>query len=311
MVLYWKETDNFERIMTNLKKYYALLSILLFLALSGQSLKSQDAVNPMANPHFNKAQQQGTFYFYFGWNRGYYTKSDLHFSGDDYEFTIHDATAQDRQSTFGIDPYFKLTKFTYPQTNVQFGYYIRDNWRISFGIDHMKYVLDQGQTANVSGEIQNTNPQYDGVYENTPVLVDESFLEYEHTDGLNYYNFELKRTQNMLDWFKWSNRALSVEVMGGVGLGFYIPRSDVTLLGKERNDKFHLAGYGFSSMVGLNLTFFNHFFVETEAKGGFVHLPDVRTTQDKSDRANQHFWFAQKNLVLGCKFRFGDYREGK
>jgi hypothetical protein len=38
------------------------------------------------------------------------------------------------------------------------------------------------------------------------------------------------------------------------------------LLGKERHDDFNVAGYGVSAKIGLNFTFFKHFFIQTELK---------------------------------------------
>lgn len=49
---------------------------------------------------------KGDIYSYWGWNFSWYSKSDIHFKGDNYDFTIHDATAQDRQTEFSFDNYF-------------------------------------------------------------------------------------------------------------------------------------------------------------------------------------------------------------
>lgn len=40
--------------------------------------------------------KKGKFFISWGGNRESYTKSDIHFKGDDYDFTIHDATAKDK-----------------------------------------------------------------------------------------------------------------------------------------------------------------------------------------------------------------------
>ena len=34
-------------------------------------------------------------------------------------------------------------------------------------------------------------------------------------------------------------------------------------------------------------------------KGGFIDMPDILTSTDKSDRASQHFFFNQLNIVFG------------
>ena len=46
-----------------------------------------------------------------------------------------------------------------------------------------------------------------------------------------------------------------------------------------------------------------HFFIQSEWKGGFISMPDIRTTMHKEDRASQHFLFSQYNVVFGANFR--------
>lgn len=250
-----------------------------------------------------RPQGKGSFYFFWGWNRGFFSNSDIHFEGAGYDFVLKDVVAQDRQSHFAFDPYFKIKRFTYPQTNVQIGYYIKDNLRLSFGVDHMKYVVEQYQIVNIEGEINGTETIYNGNYEDEEIVLAKKFLKFEHTDGLNYYNFELKQGKNVLEWLKLENDIILVEAMTGVGMGFYIPKTNVTLLGGERYDQFNLAGYGVNTVVGLNLTFFKRFFIESQAKAGFVDLPNVRTTPNKADKASHQFWYLQSNVLFGWRFQ--------
>ena len=74
-------------------------------------------------------------------------------------------------------------------------------------------------------------------------------------------------------------------------------------MGKERYDEFHVSGFGVSAKVGLNFTFFKYFFIQTELKGGYIEMNDIRTTKDKADSAEQNIWFLQRILVIGGIFR--------
>ena len=76
-----------------------------------------------------------------------------------------------------------------------------------------------------------------------------------------------------------------------------LPKTNVTLLNKPRHDDFHLSGYGVSSIC-IQLNIKNNYFIQTEAKSGFINMPDIRTTNNLADRASQHFFFIQANLVL-------------
>jgi hypothetical protein len=63
-----------------------------------------------------------------------------------------------------------------------------------------------------------------------------------------------------------------------------------------------LSGFGLGAMIGLNVEFFNHIFIQTELKAGYINMPSVRTTMFKTDIAKQSFNFLQTNVVFGYRF---------
>lgn len=249
---------------------------------------------------FKKENRKGNLYFYWGWNHSGYSKSDISFAGNDYNFKLKNVAAGDRQTKFTVDSYFHILKFSTPQYNFRVGYFLNDHYDISFGIDHMKYVVELNQKVGISGNISNTETSYDGIYENDEITIEKGFLEFEHTDGLNYPNIELRRFDEILDFNK-----IKINLTEGLGAGILLPRTNATLLGNERYDEFNLAGYGVSAVVGLNITFFDCFFIQSEFKGGFINMPNVRTTKSEADRASQHFFFAQQNIVFGGIVKLG------
>ena len=109
------------------------------------------------------------FYVIWGWNRAGYTTSDIRFHGSTYDFTLSKVVAHDRQTPIAFDPYLSPGRITIPQTNFRLGYYLNDHWSITAGVDHMKYVMDQEQTVNIDGFIQNSSTAYDGTYQHTPI----------------------------------------------------------------------------------------------------------------------------------------------
>jgi hypothetical protein len=62
---------------------------------------------------------------------------------------------------------------TIPQTNLRLGYFINDHYSIAIGVDHMKYVMTQGQTANIKGTI--SAGTFDGVYNNSQIVLTRFF----------------------------------------------------------------------------------------------------------------------------------------
>ncbi|MCG8828568.1 hypothetical protein G1J88_09220 [Tenacibaculum dicentrarchi] len=250
-----------------------------------------------------KVTNKGKFFAYWGWNWASYTDSDIHFKGDNYDFTLSDVKAQDRQTKFSFNKYFNPGNVTIPQTNYRIGYFFKENYTVSIGVDHMKYVMIDDQSVKINGNINDGNAKYDGTYNNETINLAEDFLRFEHTDGLNYVNVELKRFDDVSHWFGLNLENLQINLTEGFGMGILYPKTNSKLLGKDRNDSFHLAGYGASVVAGVNISFLKHFYVQADLKGGHIYMPDVKTTSNSSDSASQNFFFLQKTILIGGKFR--------
>ena len=273
--------------------------VVLTFCIFSQYSFSQETVE---NPEKYTAHNKGKFYIFWGGNRESFSKSDIRFKGADYDFTLHNVSAHDKPKGFHID-YFNPARMTIPQTNLRIGYFISDHYNISIGFDHMKYVMYNDRRVSYSGYYPNP-----GTYNENPangeLTLDEDFLLFEHTDGLNYVNTEISRVDDISKLFRIGNTdKIQVNITEGIGGGFLYPKTNTTLLGKDRYDEFNIAGYGVSAKVGLNVTFFKYFFIQTELKGGYIEMNNIRTTQDKADSAEQNFWFLQRILTVGGIFR--------
>ncbi len=238
------------------------------------------------------AYKKGTFYAFWGWNKDAYTNSTIHFKGNDYDFTLDKVKASDKQNKWSYRDYLQLDRITIPQTNFRLGYFLKDNLAITLGVDHMKYVMDQDQTVDLSGTVR---PAYQSMVnpDNTIKLTPE-FLKFEHTDGLNYINSEVEYYRNV-----YSKGILRVNGFVGGGAGFLLPRTNATLMGEQRHDAFHLSGFGLSAKLGVNVDLWNLFFLRAEGKEGYINMPDIRTTYSSSDKAKQAFFFAEFVYAFG------------
>jgi len=271
----------------------------MFIALSGYS--QEVLTPPTATP------KKGEFFLTWGYNWSWYSKSNIKFEGDNYNFELKKVKASDRQTSFTFENYFKPNYITTPQYNLRLGYYFSDHYSVSLGIDHMKYVVNQNQTVQISGEIQNSGTDYDGVYNNDNVFLEEGFLEFEHTDGLNYINAEVRRFDDLYTLHK----NIKMNLLLGAGLGVIYPKTNTVLLNNERYDQFNLAGYGLHALFGVGFTFFEHLIVQTEFKGGYINMPNIRTTSNASDSASQSFFFGQYNFSVGGAFNFLENKKKK
>ena len=248
------------------------------------------------------AHNKGKIYFYWGGNRDSYTNSDIHFKGANYDFTLYNVAAVDKPKGWHVD-YINPGRMTIPQTNFRIGYFINDHYNISIGVDHMKYVMVQNQSVRISGTYPNS---YNSTVINNGIvdLTDESFLTFEHTDGLNYVNSEFSRVDDISKLFKINDTdKIQISLTEGAGVGLLYPKTNVMLMKQERHDDFNVAGYGISAKAGLNITLFKHYFIQGELKGGFINMPNIKTTFDNADSASQHFMFFERVIAFGGIFQ--------
>lgn len=244
------------------------------------------------------------FYFFWGYNRSAYTKSDITMKAQNYEYTLHNVIAHDRPSPFDPNIYFNPKWLSIPQFNVRVGYQLNKKWWLSGGYDHMKYVVDAFQNTTISGTIDSSaSSLYAGTYDNTPlVLDDQEFLHFEHTDGLNFITVDLEYVSAI---WQSKNTKFSFEHRAGGGLGILYPRTDVTIFGVKNANIFNLAGMGISLKSQLRLNLWNVVFVQASGKVGGITMPRITTSGYNKDYAKQSFLFGEFHWALGCTFGFG------
>lgn len=242
---------------------------------------------------FPSIDRKGNAFAGWGWNRAAFSNSDIHFRGANYNFTLSDVHAKDRQTAFNGKTYFGPKTMTIPQTNIRGGFFFGKNWSLTVGVDHMKYVMVQDQTVSLTGQIG--DPQYAEMVHNGQIELTDNFLTFEHTDGLNYLNAELECYQGI-----YHSRNFQFNAFAGFGAGALMPKSNVKLMGYPRNDQFHLAGYGGDLKAGIELLFCKIFFLKYEVKGGYINMPNIVTrAASEQDRASQHFMFAATDGMFG------------
>jgi hypothetical protein len=264
-------------------RFYLIAFTLLFVFITDASADVLD--------------RKGKWSFFYGYNRASYSNSDYHLKGNNYDFTLKNVVAHDGQSDLGVSPYLLPWDWSVPQNNIRFGYFITDNFSVSFGNDHMKYIMDNAQTVDFEGTIA-TGEGFDRSGKGTQKL-DNNFLRFEHTDGLNFVSIEF---EHFIPLWVGSKKSQALSVYWGPGIALLYPRTNSNLFGRGRNDKFHLAGSGYSLKVGLEFNITERYFTRLVVKHGHINMPDVRTTSDASDKLSQEFSFKETYLVFGVNF---------
>lgn len=241
--------------------------------------------------------KKGNISIDYGWNVSAYTNSDIRFQGVDYDFVLQDVVAKDRPSTYRTNLYFNPQTFTIPQYNFRIGYFVTDHISVSIGVDHMKYVVTNDQSVNITGSTHFLNSPVINEYKDEQIIITEDFVQFEHTDGLNYIGSDVRYSLQLAEI-----GFLSIHGDLGLGTGILVPKTNAQILGRERHDDFHLSGYGLNSLAALDIRFYQKVYIKTELKGGFIHMPDIRTTANTTDKASQSFGFAEWTFMFGVQF---------
>jgi len=259
-----------------------------------------------SNANKRDFSRKGEWYLHWGWNFSWYDRSNITFQGPGYDFTLKNVAAKDRPSKLSLD-YVNPMELTTPQFDFRFGYFFKDNYSISIGWDHMKYVMDIPQKVIIDGYINATvsNPgiatgSYAGVYKNQELNVKDDMLTFEHTDGLNYVSAELERYDDI--WVA-KNKKQMLTMETGVGAGFVIPRSDVRFFGVGENNFWNFAGYGLSLKAGVKFNVTRRLYFQNVTKAGYIDMNRIHTTgRNDVDRAKQTIRFLENYTAIGYQF---------
>ena len=129
-----------------MKKFFKIFAF-LFLGLNLSFAQETDSTQEISDDFdfsIKPMSKKGQMFVFWGWNRAAFTKSDIHFRGNGYDFTLENVVAHDRPSELDwayVDP----GQISKPQFNFRLGYFIKDNLALVVGTDHMKYVMDRNR----------------------------------------------------------------------------------------------------------------------------------------------------------------------
>ncbi|MBC8110374.1 MAG: hypothetical protein H7Y04_04875 [Verrucomicrobia bacterium] len=269
-------------------------TIIIFIFFLSQLVHGQE---------FKSIPRKGKFYFQWGYSREKYSKSDIRFTGPGYDFTAKKAIARDDPEKFTLDKYFNPVKLTIPQFDLRIGYFLSERYSLSVGWDHLKYVVFDNQNVLINGYIdKNQYPAYGGIFKDT--LVNFGYYShYELTDGANFARINLDRYQTV---WKSRNKKSYLDLIAGAGIGVLIPNPTIRILDKRLPNKFMWGGFGVAVNAAIRFSFWKHFYLQAEVKGGYLDFLRVRTnSKNRADKATQTFSYAQASIQAGGYFRIG------
>ena len=238
-------------------------------------------------------------YIQWGYNTEWYSRSNIHFKlGNGNDFILHHAKAKDKPDLNAI--YNAPTDISIPQYNYRIGFYLNKekSTSIEINFDHAKYVVTDFQTVHVTGTIDNMPVNGDSI------LNRSSFLHLEHTDGANWLHINYVQQKTIKKNFN-KTRPL-INLIGKVGAGINIPRTDFTWRGSRLNNNFHVAGYNVSVEGGARYYFAKRWFLEGTGKTGYVRYVNAlaNTNEIKNSRVTHGFTYFELIGLIGFDISF-------
>lgn len=234
----------------------------------------------------NKPKPKRYIYFSWGYHRGWHSKSDATFKTGEGTFTVHGAIGHDRPSKDPKD-YYIPSRISIPQYNLRIGYEVNDHWDIVTGMDHMKWVFQNNNKYQFSGDYNHIlyvadpsgNPHLlQGLtFDQVKASGDARWLAFEHTNGYNYAYLGAVYKTNL---FTSRNKDFKISTGIGAGAGLMIPQTSVHFHqdswwnweGVDNN--FHIAGYGGHAEAKVQFAYKN-FFLEPMVRGTVIKIDNA------------------------------------
>lgn len=236
--------------------------------------------------------KSGQLYFTWGYNRDWYSKSNIHVYRHDanpansYDFMLFDAKAHDKPDMWR---WWYPERLTIPQYDLNVGYFFKNkpNWGIEIGWNHLKYVVTDWQNIHLQGQIH-------GIAINRVAPLDPDTIHLQHTNGNNYLVISAIRKQTL-----YTKKNFQVSAIAKAGMGPMISYTIDTILGDNDPGYFHYHGYVIAASLGVRANFSKHFFAQTDLQGGYANYTNTKLGHEHLGTAVHHFYSLQWTYELG------------
>jgi len=245
---------------------------------------------PMAMLAGETGLRGGEFYFEWGYNTEWYSKSNIHVvqNGLNNDFNFVQVQAHDH---IGWDKLFARA-LTIPQYNYRIGYYFGENhlWGFEINFDHTKYVVTQGQNAEVKGKVNGR--MVDSTYTLTT-----NVLMYQLNNGANFFLLNIVRRFPFFEVPYLKHTALLG--VAKYGIGPLVPHVQNTIFGNANDPHFQVGGINTGLEAGLQLVIGRHVYLEFTNKVDYANYFGLRVY---GGEVNQQFFTYELIGTLGIKF---------
>lgn len=239
------------------------------------------------------SNSKGTFFAQVGYNRSAYTKPNVQFKSNLYEYTLQNVSIKDNEESKSMGQFFSSSS---PQINVKLGYYIGNRWAITAGYNRYNTFFENNQPVGLEGTFSpGSNPIYSGgVNENINLSRDQYNL-YQR-QGMNYFAIGLQRNDYL---YSSRNDKFGIQTVIGVKFGGLFTKIDYTYEGKTNKAVTSFSGIGASLDVGLKFDFFRYLFLQIGLGGGVLGQNKIKISTNEGETAKQVVGYLSPSLNLG------------
>lgn len=248
----------------------------------------------LANAQNKKQERKGEFYFSWGYNKEWYSRSDVKVTQPSLnnDYVLHRVKSHDNPGW--TDRLFQKP-LSIPQYNYRFGYFFNRKKGLGFEInfDHTKHIIQNGQGIRLTGKLN-------GVQTDT-------YIQFSDANGFYYFlnngaNFLLFNFVKRWHWETSTSGNFRLDGIGKAGVGPLIPHVENSLFGKKNEDGFQFGGWNMGVEAGVKATFYKKVFLEFTNKLDYARYSNLKVYEGT---AKQAFGTYELILSLGYTFPIG------
>lgn len=258
-------------------------------------------ISVSAQAQTKKKERKKEFYFSWGYNKEWYTKSKVKVNQPSLgnNFTFIDVVGHDHPG-WNEDGGIFNKAISIPQYNYRIGLFIKKDLAIEINFDHTKFIFAD-QRVRLKGQLN---------HQATDSLVnfnkDNGFFYYLN-NGANFLLFNIvKRKQLYIS----KNKKIKVDALGKAGIGPVIPHvenafflNDSTGLKQLPNKPhFQIGGWNIGAEAAIRATFFKYAYLEYSNKLDYARYSNLKIYEGTAKHA---FGTYEMVLSLGLTFPVG------
>ena len=236
-----------------------------------------------------------------GMSSNQYAKSSLSMMGNEFSFTLNDATFN--QPYDGI-PSPNMRDLLSNQYRIAIGYTVKRGVQLQLNLDNFQYQL-ANQRLNMDGYV---TPGFDvigglaGTFNSTSVEMDTIGFRFS-SNSTKLISMNLNLLQNL---YRTKSRMFVLNAVYGIGLGALHTTSSVTFGSAYQNERAGMSGFAAMAHGGIRVEFLRHFYILPKLSAGILAQNNIGLdVSDASQKASQTLWVGQMSLNVGTVFFLG------